>query len=69
MADEFKKGDKVRWKSHGGEAHGHVVRKITSDIKIKGHQVRASADEPQYLVESDSGSGQSAHKPEALSRD
>lgn len=69
MAEDLKSGDKVKWKSHGGEAHGHVVRKLTSDTKIKRHQVRASADDPQYLVESDSGSGRSAHKPGALTRE
>ncbi len=69
MAKELKSGDKVKWKSHGGEAHGHVVKKITSDMKIKSHQVRASKEEPQYLVESDSGSGRAAHKAEALTKE
>jgi hypothetical protein len=30
MPDEFKKGDKVKWKSHGGEAHGTFEKKQTS---------------------------------------
>lgn len=59
----------MKWKSHGGEAHGHVVRKVTSDMTIKDHQVRASKDDPQYLVESDSGDGRAAHKAGALKRD
>ena len=29
MADDLHKGDKVSWKSHGGEAHGKVVKKQT----------------------------------------
>ncbi|WP_298092738.1 DUF2945 domain-containing protein [uncultured Sphingomonas sp.] len=61
----FKKGDEVTWKSHGGTAHGTVEKKVTSDTKIKGHQVRASKDEPQYIVESDNG-GKAAHKAGAL---
>ena len=69
MADNLKKGDKVKWKSHGGEAHGHVEKKITSDMKIKSHQVRASKDDPQYLVKSDSGSGEAAHKASALTKE
>ena len=69
MATELKKGDKVKWKSHGGEAHGHVEKKLTSDTKIKGHQVRASKDDPQYLVKSDSGSGEAAHKAGALTKE
>lgn len=29
MAQAFRKGDKVEWKSHGGTAVGTVERKIT----------------------------------------
>ncbi len=65
---DLEPGDEVTWKSHGGEAEGHVVEKITEDTHEAGRQVRASEDEPQYLVESDSGSGQAVHKPEALDR-
>ena len=64
MAD-LKKGDKVSWNSHGGTAHGEVEKKLTSDTSIKGHTVRASKDDPQYLVESDNG-GKAAHKADAL---
>ena len=46
-------------------AHGTVEKKVTNDTKIKGHQVRASKDEPQYIVESDNG-GKAAHKAGAL---
>jgi hypothetical protein len=68
MADDLHKGDRVSWKSHGGTAHGKVVTRQTSDTKIKGHQVRASKDEPQYIVESDNG-GKAAHKPGALTKE
>ena len=40
MAD-FKKGDKVTRKSHGGEAHGHIVKLLTEPTDIKGHHVAA----------------------------
>ncbi len=43
---EPKKGDKVSWKSSGGTAHGKVVKKTTSPSKIKGHEVKASKDNP-----------------------
>ena len=66
MAD-LKKGDKVTWNSHGGTAHGKVEKKVTSDTKIKDHQVRASKDDPQYIVESDNG-GKAAHKEGALKK-
>jgi hypothetical protein len=64
--DEFTKGDHVTWKSHGGEAEGEVVKKITSDTKEAGRQVRASKDDPQYLVKSDKSGGEAVHKPGAL---
>jgi DUF2945 family protein len=62
---EFRKGDRVAWSSHGGEATGQVLRKIMSDTEPAGRTVRASADEPQYLVRSDNG-GEAVHKPGAL---
>ena len=64
---KYKKGDAVTWKSHGGTAHGTVVKTQTTDTKIKGHQVRASSDDPKYIVESDNG-GKAAHKAEALTK-
>jgi hypothetical protein len=64
---EFKKGDEVERKSHGGTAHGTVEKKQTSDTKIKSHPVKASPDDPQYIVKSDKG-GKAAHKPEALKK-
>jgi hypothetical protein len=65
---EFRKGDKVRWTSHGGEAVGTVERKITSDTEAGGRTVRASKDEPQYLVRSEKSGGTAVHKPGALRR-
>jgi hypothetical protein len=62
---EFRKGDKVTWSSHGGTATGEVVRKLRSDTETGGRTVRASKDEPQYLVRSDNG-GEAVHKPDAL---
>jgi Hypervirulence associated proteins TUDOR domain len=67
MAD-FKKGDKVQWNSHGGKAVGEVEEKITSDTKAAGRQVRASEDDPQYLVKSEKSGGEAVHKPGALKK-
>ena len=64
---EFKKGDKVAWSSHGNRTTGEVLQKITSDTKSGGRTVRASKDDPQYLVRSDNG-GEAVHKPAALER-
>ena len=65
MSDALKPGTKVSWKSHGGEAHGKVVKKQTTPTKIKGHKVAASANDPQFIVETDEGK-RAAHKPRAL---
>lgn len=69
MADEFSKGDKVSWKSHGGEAVGKVKEKITEDTKAAKRTVRASEDDPQYLVESEKSGGEAVHKPSALHKE
>jgi hypothetical protein len=68
MADELKKGDKVSWKSHGGEAHGTVEKKQTSRTSIKGHTVAASPENPQYIVKTAEGK-KAAHKAEALTKE
>ena len=67
MAKSLKKGDKVEWDSRGGHSTGKVVKKLTSPMKINGHKVAASKDNPEYLVETDEGK-RAAHKPEALSK-
>ena len=64
----FQQGDKVEWDSHGGTAVGKVIRKITADTEAGGRTVRASQDEPQYLVRSEKSGGEAVHKPEALRR-
>ena len=65
MTKSLKAGDKVGWESSGGHSTGKVVKKVTSPMKIKGHKVAASKDNPEYLVETESGA-QAAHKPGAL---
>ncbi|SHN32768.1 DUF2945 domain-containing protein [Cryptosporangium aurantiacum] len=69
MAKDFRRGDKVSWRSHGGEAVGTVQKKITSDTEIAGRTVRASADDPQYLVKSEKSGGTAVHKSSALHRE
>ena len=62
-----KVGDKVSWKSHGGTARGTVAKKQTTRTAIKGHKVAASKENPQYIVETDSGA-KAAHKASALKK-
>jgi hypothetical protein len=65
---ESKHGDKVKWKSHGGEAVGTVEREIIERTEAGGRTVDASEDEPQYLVKSEKSGGTAVHEPDALER-
>lgn len=68
MADKkLKVGDKVEWDSAGGHSTGKVVEKITKTAKVKGHTAKASPEDPQYRVKSESG-GEAIHKPGALKK-
>ena len=67
MTKALRKGDAVSWKSHGGEAHGKIVRKITEETRIKSHKVAASKENPEFIVETDEGR-RAAHKPSALKK-
>ena len=66
MTKDFHKGDKVQWQSHGTTVTGTVQREITSDTEAAGRTVRASKDEPQYLVRSAKTGADAVHKPSAL---
>ena len=68
MSDDLRKGDHVSWKSHGGTAEGTVEEKITSETQAGGRTVKASEDEPQYLVKSEKSGGEAVHKPSALEK-
>ncbi|MBC7798325.1 MAG: DUF2945 domain-containing protein [Pyrinomonadaceae bacterium] len=68
MAEQkLKKGDKVSWKSHGGEAHGKVVKIVHEDGSIEDFDYKASKDDPRYIVETDEGK-KAAHKEDALKK-
>jgi hypothetical protein len=69
MAEDIKKGDHVTWKSHGSETSGTVEVEITEDTKAARRTVRASKDDPQFVVKSDKSGGEAVHKPTALKRD
>jgi len=69
MAERFHKGDKVSWKSHGGTAEGVVEQEITSDTEAAGRTVRASEEEPQYLVKSEKSGREAVHRPPAQHRE
>jgi Hypervirulence associated proteins TUDOR domain len=68
MTKTLNKGERVRWKSHGGEAHGKVVKKITDSVEIGGNTMRASAANPKYLLQTDEGK-RAAHTATVLVRE
>ncbi|MCD6070555.1 MAG: hypothetical protein K0S42_1071 [Microvirga sp.] len=68
MTKSLKTGDKVTWDSSGGHSTGKVVKKQTSPTQIKGHQVSASKENPEYIVKSDKSGKLAAHKPDALKK-
>ena len=51
-----------------GHVRGTIKKKVTSAIKFKSYTVRASKDEPQYLIMSDTTNHMAMHKGSALSK-
>jgi DUF2945 family protein len=68
MKHEFKVGDHVEWNSEAGHIRGTIKKKVTSTIKFKTYTVRASTEEPQYLIKSDKTDHMAMHKGGALKR-
>ena len=48
-------GDKVSWKSSHGKTKGKVIAVKTKPFQLHGARIKASRDDPRYLVESKSG--------------
>ena len=68
MKKDFKVGDHVEWNSEAGHVRGTIRKKITSAITFKGYTVRASKEDPQYLIKSDKTDHLAMHKGSALKR-
>jgi hypothetical protein len=68
MADALKKGDHVEWDTSQGKTEGTVEKKLTAPIHIKNHAVKASEDNPEYLVVTDKSHKKAAHKPDELKK-
>lgn len=67
MAKKFRVGEHVAWNSEAGRVRG-TIKKITTEIAFKGYIVRASKEEPQYLIESDKTGHPAMHKGSALTK-
>jgi len=66
MAEDFKVGDRVELNSEGGRVRGTIKKRITSAIKFKTYTVRASKEEPRYMIKSDKTDHMAMHKGSAL---
>lgn len=68
MSTQFVVGDHVSWNSEAGQVAGTITKVHTADFDYKGHTRRASTDEPQYEIRSDTTDHIAAHKGSALSK-
>jgi Hypervirulence associated proteins TUDOR domain len=68
MAKRFKRGDRVEWNSEAGRVRGIILKKVVSDVRVKGYVHHASKDEPQYLIKSEKTDHIAIHKGRALKR-
>ncbi len=66
MAKEFDAGDHVEWGDREDPTRGKIKRRLTAPYKIKEYEVKASKDNPYYLIETDRTGAEAAHKPDSL---
>ncbi|MBX3568932.1 MAG: DUF2945 domain-containing protein [Rhizobiaceae bacterium] len=66
MTRRFAIGDHVAWNSEAGRVSGRIIRVHVADFGYKGHVHHASADDPQYEIQSDKTDHIAAHKGAAL---
>ena len=66
MPKIFERGDHVEWNSEAGRVRGVIIKKVVSNIRIKGYVHHASREEPQYLIQSDKTDHVAIHKGKAL---
>ena len=66
MSNTFKRGDLVEWNSEAGRVRGIVVKKVVSDIRLKGYVHYASTSEPQFVIKSVKTDHVAIHRGPAL---
>ena len=62
----FAVGDDVEWNSAAGRVRGTIKEKITSPMRFKIYTMRASKNEPLFLIKSDKTDHLAVHKGSAL---
>lgn len=65
---KYAKGDHVSWNSEAGRVTGRISKVHKRDFDYKGHRHRASPDDPQYEIRSDTSDHVAAHKEGALTK-
>lgn len=68
MTTPFRVGDHVRWNSEAGHVSGKIIKVHTQNVQFKGHTHHASAQEPQYEIQSNRTDHIALHKGAALTR-
>jgi hypothetical protein len=66
MATRFKLGDHVCWNSEAGHVSGTITKVHTRNADYKGYTHHASADDPQYEIQSDKSDHVAMHRGTAL---
>jgi hypothetical protein len=66
VSKDFKKGDRVRWDAGNQSSVGTVEEKITKDTHAGKRDVKASPEDPQYLVKSEKSGKTAVHHPDKL---
>jgi len=64
----FRIGDHVSWNSEAGRVKGVIKKKLIAPTKLKGYTVRASEQEPRYVIVGDKTGHIAVHKGSALRR-
>ena len=64
----FRIGEHVSWNSEAGRVKGVIKRKLVAPTRLKGYTVRASKEEPQYVIVGDKTGHVAVHKGSALRR-
>ncbi|MEM1251875.1 MAG: DUF2945 domain-containing protein [Cyanobacteria bacterium P01_H01_bin.21] len=66
--ENLQSGDKVKWNTAEGRTTGTIQKKLTEPTQIKNYDVKASDENPKYLVKSEQTGAKAAHKPDALDK-
>ncbi len=61
-------GDRVEWNTPQGTTAGAIKRVVTGAAKVGGTELKGSAEDPVYIVESEKTGARAGHKGDALTK-